>query len=74
MKPHDETGVAGPKTPLPDTVTIVEPPVDKLISEPTSEQRGPPAPSATVVPEPAAEEPAATEAAPTTYDETTDAF
>lgn len=56
MKPADETGVTAPKA-LPDTVTIIEPPVDKLISEPTSEQRGPPPPTATVpVPEAPAEE------------------
>lgn len=53
--------------PLPDTVTITEPPVDKLVSEPVSEQRGPPL--ATAVPEVSAEEPAFTEAAPYTEPE-----
>lgn len=72
MKPYDPSGTTGPKTPLPDTVTVVEPPVDKLISEPTSEQRGPPPPTATV-PE-AAEEAAYTEAAPTSHEEEAPAF
>jgi len=71
MKPYDASGITGPKKPLPDTVTIIEPPVDKLISEPTSEQRGPPPPTATV-PE-VAGEPAYTEAAPTSYEPEEDA-
>lgn len=71
MKPYDPSGNTGPKKPLPDTVTIIEPPVDKLISEPTSEQRGPPPPTATV-PE-VAGEPAYTEAAPTSYEPEEDA-
>jgi small subunit ribosomal protein S3e len=40
MKGWDPEGRLGPKKPLPDSVTIYEPPVDKLISEPVSEQRG----------------------------------
>lgn len=71
MKPYDPSGNTGPKKPLPDTVTIIEPPVDKLISEPTSEQRGPPPPTATV-PE-VAGEPTYTEAAPTSYEPEEDA-
>jgi len=57
MKDYDPEGRTGPKKPLPDTVTIIEPPVDKIVSEPVSEQRGPPAPTA--IPEPAQEEYAA---------------
>jgi hypothetical protein len=41
MKGHDPEGRLGPRKPLPDTVTIFDPPVDKLISEPVSEQKGP---------------------------------
>ncbi|KAG9004003.1 40S ribosomal protein S3 [Tulasnella sp. JGI-2019a] len=41
MKGHDPEGRMGPRNPLPDTVVIFDPPVDKLISEPVSEQRGP---------------------------------
>jgi len=46
MKEFDPEGRTGPKKPLPDTVTIIEPPVDKQVTEPVSEQRGPPAPAA----------------------------
>lgn len=53
MKGYDPEGITGPRKPLPDTVTIIEPPVDKIVSEPSSESRG--APEAQVVP-PAAEE------------------
>lgn len=42
MKGWDPTGEQGPKKPLPDMVTIIEPPIDKVIAEPTSEQRGVP--------------------------------
>lgn len=49
MKGHDPEGRLGPKNPLPDSVTIFEPPVDKLISEPVSEQKGP-APEQVIVP------------------------
>jgi len=41
MKGWDPEGQTGPKKPLPDVVTIAEPPVDKVFAEPTSEQRGP---------------------------------
>jgi len=41
MKGHDPEGRLGPRKPLPDTVTILEPPIDKIISEPVSEQKGP---------------------------------
>ncbi|CAE7176439.1 unnamed protein product, partial [Rhizoctonia solani] len=40
MKGWDPTGNLGPKKPLPDTVTIQEPPVDKVVAEPTSEHAG----------------------------------
>jgi len=55
MKGWDPEGRMGPRKPLPDTVTIFDPPVDKLISEPVSEQRGPTNVDAT--PAPAEEEP-----------------
>jgi len=55
MKGYDPEGITGPRKPLPDTVTIVEPPVDKIVSEPSSESRG--VPEAPVVPAaPVAEE------------------
>ncbi|KZV84180.1 ribosomal protein S3 C-terminal domain-containing protein [Exidia glandulosa HHB12029] len=56
MKGWDPTGEQGPKKPLPDMVTIIEPPIDKIVAEPTSEQRGVPE----IVPQAAApaEEPA----------------
>ena len=41
MKGWDPEGNLGPKKPLPDTITITEPPVDKIVAEPTSEQRVP---------------------------------
>lgn len=41
MKGWDPEGLVGPKKPLPDSVQITEPPVDKIISEPQSEQREP---------------------------------
>ncbi|KAF8753816.1 Ribosomal protein S3 [Rhizoctonia solani] len=40
MKGWDPTGNLGPKKPLPDTVTIQEPPIDKVVAEPTSEHAG----------------------------------
>ena len=54
MKGWDPEGNLGPRKPLPDSVTILEPPLDKIVAEPTSEQREP----ATVAqpPPPAAEE------------------
>ena len=57
MKGWDPEGQLGPRKPLPDSVQILEPPLDKIVAEPTSEQREP----ATVVtaPAPAAEEAAA---------------
>jgi hypothetical protein len=41
MKGSDPEGQLGPRQPLPDSVQIIEPPVDKIVSEPTSEQREP---------------------------------
>ncbi len=41
MKGWDPEGLIGPKKPLPDCVEIHPPPVDKIISEPQSEQREP---------------------------------
>lgn len=63
MKDYDPEGIAGPKKPLPDAVSITEPPVDKIVSEPQSEQREP---VSVPVAAPAAEEyaPAAPEAYP----------
>lgn len=48
MKGYDAEGLTGPRKPLPDTVTIAEPPVDKIVSEPSSESRG--APDAPAIP------------------------
>jgi small subunit ribosomal protein S3e len=52
MKGYDPEGQLGPRKPLPDSVTIVEPPVDKVIGEPTSEQREPAIPSSQAAPVP----------------------
>lgn len=41
MKGWDPEGQTGPRKPLPDSVQILEPPVDKIVSEPSSEQREP---------------------------------
>jgi hypothetical protein len=41
MKGYDPEGQLGPKKPLPDAVQIYEPPVDKVVLEPSSEQREP---------------------------------
>lgn len=49
MKGYDPEGQVGPRKPLPDSVQIHEPPVDKIIAEPTSEQREPAAPQAAPV-------------------------
>ena len=46
MKGWDPEGQLGPRKPLPDSVQILEPPIDKEVGEPTSEQREP----ATVAP------------------------
>ncbi|CAE6468169.1 30S ribosomal protein S3, partial [Paucibacter sp. DJ4R-1] len=54
MKGWDPTGNLGPKKPLPDTVTIQEPPVDKVVAEPTSEHAG--AADVVAAPAPAAED------------------
>ena len=50
MKAYDPEGQLGPRTPLPDSVQILEPPVDKIVSEPSSEQREPAVPVAAPVP------------------------
>lgn len=55
MKGWDPEGHVGPRKPLPDSVQILEPPVDKIVSEPSSESREPAVASAAP---PAAEEPA----------------
>ena len=39
MKGWDPNGQVGPTKPLPDSVQILEPPIDKVVAEPTSEQR-----------------------------------
>jgi len=41
MKGWDPEGQTGPRKPLPDSVQILEPPVDKIVSEPSSEQKEP---------------------------------
>lgn len=41
MKGWDPEGLTGPRKPLPDSVQILDPPVDKIVSEPSSEQREP---------------------------------
>ena len=41
MKGWDPEGLTGPRKPLPDSVTIQEPAEDKLVTEPSSEQRDP---------------------------------
>merc|ERR1712002_1067821 len=40
MLPHDPSGKNGPKTPLPDHVSIVEPKEDIIPETPYSEQKG----------------------------------
>lgn len=55
MKGYDPEGQLGPRHPLPDSVTISDPPIDKIVSEPSSEQRDP---IAAIVPVVAASEPA----------------
>jgi small subunit ribosomal protein S3e len=40
MLPHDPTGKSGPKKPLPDHVSVVEPKDETPIMEPYSEQKG----------------------------------
>ena len=54
MKGYDPEGQLGPRKPLPDSVTIHEPPLDKVIGEPTSEQREPAIPQAAPIPDEAA--------------------
>jgi small subunit ribosomal protein S3e len=41
MKGWDPEGNTGPRKPLPDSVQILDPPVDKIVSEPSSEQKEP---------------------------------
>jgi hypothetical protein len=41
MKGWDPEGQTGPRKPLPDSVQIVDPPADKPVSEPSSEQKEP---------------------------------
>ena len=53
MKGYDPEGQLGPRKPLPDSVEIADPPIDKVVLEPSSEQRDPVA----VVPVVAAQEP-----------------
>jgi len=54
MKGWDPEGNTGPRKPLPDSVQIHEPPPDKIVSEPSSEQKEP---LAVPVAVPAVEEP-----------------
>jgi hypothetical protein len=56
MKGYDPEGQSGPRKPLPDSVTISDPPIDKTVLEPSSEQRDPvvvPVVPVTALPEPA---------------------
>ncbi|KAF8912698.1 40S ribosomal protein S3 [Gymnopilus junonius] len=46
MKGWDPEGQLGPRKPLPDSVQILEPPVEKVVNEPSSEQREPAIPVA----------------------------
>lgn len=62
MKGHDLEGQTGPRRPLPDAVSIKEPPVDKIVSEPSSESREP---AVVAAPPPAVEEQAAYPQEPT---------
>jgi small subunit ribosomal protein S3e len=39
MKGYDPEGLLGPRRPLPDSVSIKDPPIDKIVLEPSSEQR-----------------------------------
>lgn len=41
MKGWDPEGQTGPQKPLPDSVQIIDPPVDKIVLEPSSEQKEP---------------------------------
>lgn len=41
MKDTDPEGLTGPRKPLPDYVHVKPPPEDKLVTEPSSEQREP---------------------------------
>jgi small subunit ribosomal protein S3e len=50
MKGWDPEGQLGPRKPLPDSVQILEPPIDKIITEPSSEQREPIVSAPTAVP------------------------
>jgi small subunit ribosomal protein S3e len=49
MKGWDPEGQLGPRKPLPDSVQILEPPVDKVVSEPSSDHREQPAVAAAPV-------------------------
>ena len=40
MLPHDPTGKMGPKRPIPDQVSVVEPKDEQPVGEPYSEQKG----------------------------------
>ena len=41
MKGFDREGIQGPKKPLPDSVAILDPPVEKAVNEPSSDHREP---------------------------------
>lgn len=41
MKGSDPEGLTGPRDPLPDFVYVKDPPEDKIVSEPSSEQKEP---------------------------------
>ncbi|KAH9937658.1 40S ribosomal protein S3 [Fomitopsis serialis] len=64
MKGWDPEGQIGPRKPLPDSVQILEPPLDKIVAEPTSEQREP---AIVAAPAPPVEEQGAYQAPPDAY-------
>jgi small subunit ribosomal protein S3e len=66
MKGWDQKGEIGPNKPLPDSVQILEPPVDKIVAEPVSERREPAIPQHIAA---AADETAAYQQAPESYDQ-----
>ena len=67
MKGWDPEGKVGPAKPLPDSVQVLEPPIDKVVAEPTSESREPAVPAPHVAP--AADEQAAYQQAPESYEQ-----
>jgi len=69
MKGWDPEGQFGPRKPLPDSVQILEPPVDKVVLEPSSEQREALGVPAAVVPTEEYQQPPPQEVQPEGYAE-----